>query len=107
MGGQVKNSGYPKTGAAQTGGSTALELVRHCIVLFSIFAILRCSSELRGGGTGTSMSSEPVTSVQRLSQLPRIAGRGLVTLYRHTQTPEIGPRSRHLPSTTDNAEQAN
>ena len=37
---------------------------------------------------------------------PRLAGRGLVTLYRYTLSPLIGPRCRHLPTCSDYADQA-
>ncbi|MGN6807455.1 MAG: membrane protein insertion efficiency factor YidD [Trinickia sp.] len=52
------------------------------------------------------MSTDPVSPAQRLARLPRIVGRALVTLYRHTLSPVIGPRCRHLPSCSDYAEQA-
>ncbi len=40
------------------------------------------------------------------ARLPRLAGRSLVLLYRHTLSPLIGPRGRHLPTCSDYAEQA-
>ena len=52
------------------------------------------------------MSIARVSFAQRLARLPRIAGRGLVTLYRYTLSPLIGPRCRHMPSCSDYAEQA-
>ena len=41
-----------------------------------------------------------------LAGLPRRAGRGLVTLYRYTLSPLIGPRCRHLPSCSEYADEA-
>ena len=41
-----------------------------------------------------------------LARLPRLAGRGLVTLYRYTLSPLIGPRCRHLPSCSEYADEA-
>jgi uncharacterized protein len=40
------------------------------------------------------------------AQWPRLAGRALVTLYRYTLSPVIGPRCRHLPTCSDYADQA-
>ena len=40
------------------------------------------------------------------SQWPRLAGRALVTLYRYTLSPVIGPRCRHLPTCSDYVDQA-
>ena len=47
-----------------------------------------------------------LASPSKLSRLPRLAGRGLILLYRYTLSPLIGPRCRHLPSCSDYAEQA-
>jgi uncharacterized protein len=41
-----------------------------------------------------------------LARLPRLAGRGLVALYRFTLSPLIGPRCRHLPTCSDYADEA-
>jgi len=41
-----------------------------------------------------------------LAGLPRRAGQGLVTLYRYTLSPLIGPRCRHLPSCSEYADEA-
>ena len=41
----------------------------------------------------------PVKS--RMTRLPRLLGRALVTLYRYTLSPIIGPRCRHLPSCSE------
>ena len=41
-----------------------------------------------------------------LAGLPRLIGRGLVTLYRYTLSPLIGPRCRHLPSCSEYADEA-
>ena len=40
------------------------------------------------------------------TRLPRLAGRGLVLLYRYTLLALIGPRCRHLPSCSEYAEEA-
>ena len=40
------------------------------------------------------------------ARLPRLLGRGLVTLYRYTLSPLIGPRCRHLPGCSDYADEA-
>jgi len=37
---------------------------------------------------------------------PRLAGRGLVQLYRHTLSPLVGFECRHLPTCSDYADQA-
>jgi hypothetical protein len=36
-----------------------------------------------------------------LSRLPRIAGRGLIAIYRYGIAPLIGPRCRHLPTCSE------
>src|SRR5215510_3604946 len=41
-----------------------------------------------------------------LGRLPRLAGRGLVTAYRATLSPLLGPRCRHLPTCSEYAEEA-
>jgi len=41
-----------------------------------------------------------------LARLPRLVGHGLVTLYRYTLAPLIGPRCRHLPSCSEYADEA-
>ncbi|HVZ54270.1 MAG TPA: membrane protein insertion efficiency factor YidD [Pseudolabrys sp.] len=41
-----------------------------------------------------------------LSRLPRIAGRGLIALYRYTLSPLIGPRCRHLPTCSEYGDEA-
>jgi putative membrane protein insertion efficiency factor len=41
-----------------------------------------------------------------LAQIPRTLGRGLVTVYRYTLSPLIGPRCRHLPSCSEYADEA-
>ena len=40
------------------------------------------------------------------AKLPRLVGRGLVTIYRYTLSPLLGPRCRHLPSCSDYAEES-
>jgi len=40
------------------------------------------------------------------ARLPRLAGRGLVTIYRYTLAPLIGPRCRHLPSCSEYADES-
>jgi uncharacterized protein len=41
-----------------------------------------------------------------LARLPRLAGRGLLAIYRFTLSPLIGPRCRHLPTCSDYADEA-
>ena len=41
-----------------------------------------------------------------IARLPRIAGRGLVQLYRYTLAGLIGPRCRHLPSCSEYTDEA-
>jgi putative membrane protein insertion efficiency factor len=38
--------------------------------------------------------------------LPRLLGRGVVTFYRYTLSPLIGPRCRHLPSCSEYADES-
>jgi putative membrane protein insertion efficiency factor len=52
------------------------------------------------------VSTEPNRNSHLLTRLPRIAGHALVTVYRYTLSPLIGPRCRHLPSCSDYADQA-
>lgn len=42
----------------------------------------------------------------RPSRWPRLAGRGLVAVYRHTLAALIGTRCRHLPSCSEYADEA-
>jgi hypothetical protein len=57
-------------------------------------------------GTPAMSMSVSANSIAMLARLPRLAGRGLVILYRYTLSPLIGPRCRHLPTCSDFAEQA-
>ncbi len=41
-----------------------------------------------------------------IPRAPRKAGRALITLYRYSLAPLIGPRCRYLPTCSDYAEQA-
>lgn len=41
-----------------------------------------------------------------LRRLPRLAGRGLILIYRYALSPLIGPRCRHLPSCSEYSEEA-
>ena len=41
-----------------------------------------------------------------LVRLPRLAGQGLVGLYRIALSPLLGPRCRHLPTCSDYADEA-
>ena len=52
------------------------------------------------------MSTEPNRNFRPLARLPRIAAHALVTVYRYTLSPLIGPRCRHLPGCSDYADQA-
>ncbi len=40
-----------------------------------------------------------------LARLPRLAGRGLVAIYRYGISPLLGPRCRHLPTCSDYADE--
>jgi uncharacterized protein len=40
------------------------------------------------------------------ARLPRLAGRGLLAIYRYTLSPLIGPRCRHLPSCSEYGDEA-
>jgi putative membrane protein insertion efficiency factor len=40
------------------------------------------------------------------ARLPRLVGRGLVTVYRYMLAPLIGPRCRHLPSCSEYADES-
>jgi hypothetical protein len=72
---------------ANIGKGGRLRLVRKFHWNFSGFAM----RENRASGAGG---------------LPRLAGRGLVALYRYTLAPLIGPRCRHLPSCSEYADEA-
>ncbi|MGC1092766.1 MAG: membrane protein insertion efficiency factor YidD, partial [Pseudolabrys sp.] len=50
------------------------------------------------------MPSKRLQLFSPLARLPRLAGRGLVGLYRVTLSPLIGPRCRHLPTCSDYAD---
>jgi putative membrane protein insertion efficiency factor len=52
------------------------------------------------------LTTDPSPPPPVAARLPRLAGRALVTLYRHTLSPLIGPRCRHLPTCSDYADQA-
>jgi uncharacterized protein len=42
----------------------------------------------------------------RLGRLPRLAGRGLIKIYRYTLSPLIGFHCRHLPTCSEYADEA-
>jgi putative membrane protein insertion efficiency factor len=44
--------------------------------------------------------------ISSVRDLPRLAGRGLVWIYRHTLSVLLGPRCRHLPSCSEYADEA-
>jgi putative membrane protein insertion efficiency factor len=50
--------------------------------------------------------SDMAPLAQLAARLPRLAGRGLVTVYRVTLSPLLGPRCRHLPSCSEYADEA-
>ncbi|MGA7309507.1 MAG: membrane protein insertion efficiency factor YidD [Pseudolabrys sp.] len=52
------------------------------------------------------MQSKRLQLFSPLARLPRLAGRGLVGLYRVTLSPLIGPRCRHLPTCSDYTDEA-
>jgi len=43
---------------------------------------------------------------QTILRLPRLAGRGLVQIYRHTLSPLLGSDCRHLPTCSEYSEEA-
>lgn len=45
-------------------------------------------------------------NVMPIARLPRMLGRVLVSLYRYTLSPLLGPRCRHLPSCSEYADEA-
>jgi putative membrane protein insertion efficiency factor len=49
---------------------------------------------------------QPDDGTQALRRLPTAAARGLITLYRYTLSPLLGPSCRHLPSCSEYAEEA-
>jgi len=49
---------------------------------------------------------EPGTNARDITAWPRLAGRGLVAIYRHTLSGIIGPSCRHMPSCSEYADQA-
>jgi putative membrane protein insertion efficiency factor len=49
---------------------------------------------------------QPRAQPHEIARLPRLAGRALVTIYRYTLAPLIGPRCRHLPSCSEYADEA-
>ena len=51
-----------------------------------------------------SRPSEPQSNP--LARLPRLAGRGLIAIYRYTLSPLLGPRCRHLPSCSEYGDEA-
>jgi uncharacterized protein len=52
------------------------------------------------------MSGNRARSSHLLADVPRLIGRGLLTLYRFTLSPLLGPRCRHLPTCSNYAEEA-
>jgi putative membrane protein insertion efficiency factor len=57
------------------------------------------------GSLMNTMSTQP-SAWTAIARLPRVAGRGLIIVYRYTLSPLIGPRCRHLPSCSEYAEEA-
>lgn len=54
-----------------------------------------------GSGRGT-----PVRLASALARLPRLAGRGLIKVYRYTLSPLIGFHCRHLPTCSEYGDEA-
>jgi putative membrane protein insertion efficiency factor len=50
--------------------------------------------------------SEQQSPTRGFARLPGLAGRSLVTLYRYTLAPLIGPRCRHLPNCSEYADES-
>lgn len=51
------------------------------------------------------MNTSPST-LYGIARIPRLAGRALVAVYRHTLSPLLGPRCRHLPSCSEYADES-
>jgi len=45
-------------------------------------------------------------SVEWLARLPRLVGRGLISVYRYGISPILGPRCRHLPTCSEYGQEA-
>jgi len=52
------------------------------------------------------LHDEQRPNVDGLFMTPRVIGRALVTVYRYTLAPLLGPRCRHLPSCSEYADEA-
>lgn len=52
------------------------------------------------------IAATPSHLIFNIAAVPRMFGRALVALYRHTLSPLIGPRCRHLPSCSEYADEA-
>jgi putative membrane protein insertion efficiency factor len=50
--------------------------------------------------------SNPYAAWQKLARAPRLAGRGLIRVYRYTLSPLIGYDCRHLPTCSHYSEEA-
>jgi putative membrane protein insertion efficiency factor len=44
--------------------------------------------------------------VEGLARLPRLVGRGLISVYRYGISPILGPRCRHLPTCSEYGQEA-
>ena len=71
-----------------------MDLCCHCMADAISMNVTQANDEQRTG------------HIDDLPRLPRLAGRGLVLLYRYTLSPLIGPRCRHLPTCSEYAEEA-
>jgi uncharacterized protein len=49
---------------------------------------------------------QPDDGTRALRRFPAAAARGLITIYRYTLSPLLGPSCRHLPSCSEYAEEA-
>jgi len=59
-----------------------------------------------GRQSGMIAPGERASAWRIVTRAPRLAGRGLVQIYRYTLAPLIGPRCRHLPTCSDYADEA-
>ncbi|MEA2927829.1 MAG: uncharacterized protein QOG38_257 [Hyphomicrobiales bacterium] len=73
------------------------------------------SPERAKGSSGTALATGPspcqspvmpAAALMWVTRLPRLAGRGLVKLYRYTLSPLVGFHCRHLPTCSEYADEA-
>ena len=82
---------------------------RHASTLLTFDAVVdaigQIEQEARPAKPRRSKSCPSILSL-RLRHAPRLVGRGMVKIYRHTLSPLVGFECRHLPTCSDYADQA-